>query len=55
MSVGNVNSTVTADEQDTLSRFRQSTKRYFLLISYYRLFIVSYWQLNVNINQIKPI
>lgn len=37
MSAGNVNSAVTAGKQDILSRFRQSTKRYFILISYYRL------------------
>lgn len=55
MSGVHVNSTVTANEQDTLSRVRQSTQRHFLLISHYRLFIVSYRQLNGRVNQTKPI
>lgn len=49
MLAGNVNSTVTADEQDTLLRCRQSTKGYILLISKYRIFIISHWQLNIRI------
>lgn len=55
MSGVHVNSTVTANEQDALSVFRQSTQKHLLLISCYPSFIISYWQLNGSVNQIKPI